>query len=214
MNVVHQLGDLIVAMVIVGMGLFGWQHGGFLALLAGMQVFVAVLAALAFAGLVEPLIVQMEFPQTISFAVAFLVVLAVVLLLTRLAIGAGVSEDAMRLPPVIDQVAGPLLGLFAGVVIAGTILIAWSMAPLPDSLHVDGPRLRLDMGGPLLRTAARCFEEAGLEDRLLAAYARRDWRPQPPAEPAAVMPAVTPDDSDVTPPPAPPPDGSSAAEQP
>jgi uncharacterized membrane protein required for colicin V production len=208
MSGLQQIGDLVMAMVIVGMGLFGWQHGGFLALLAGMQVFIAFVAALAGAGLVEPLLVQMECPESLAFAVAFMAVLAVVLLLTRLAIGSGVGEEAMRLPPVMDQVVGPLLGLFAGAMIAGTILVAWSMSPLPEWLHVDGPRLRLDMGSPLLRTAARCFEEEGLEDRLLAAYASRDWRPQPPAV------AVPPIEADVTPPPAPRPDESSAAEQP
>lgn len=208
MSGLQQIGDLVMAMVIVGMGLFGWQHGGFLALLAGMQVFIAFLAALACAGLVAPLLVRMECPESLAFAVAFMAVLAVVLLLTRLAIGSGVREEAMRLPPVMDQVVGPLLGLFAGAMIAGTILVAWSMSPLPEWLHVDGPRLRLDMGSPLLRTAARCFEEDRLEESLLAAYASRDWRPQPPAE------AVPPVEADVTPPPAPRPDESSAAEQP
>lgn len=208
MSGLQQIADLVMAMVIVGMGLFGWQHGGFLALLAGMQVFIAFLAALAGAGLVAPLLVQMECPESLAFAAAFMAVLAVVLVLTRLAIGSGVREEAMRLPPVMDQVVGPVLGLFAGAMIAGTILVAWSMPPLPEWLHVDGPRLRLDMGSPLLRTAARCFEEEGLEESLLAAYASRDWRPPPPAE---VVPPV---DADITPPPAPRPDESSAAEQP
>lgn len=210
MSVVQQLGELLVAMVIVGMGLFGWQHGVFLALLAGMQIFIAFLAALACAGLVEPLLVQMECPEPIAFAVAFVAVLALVLLLTRLAIGAGVAEEAMRLPPVIDKVVGPLLGLFAGVLIAGTILVAWSMVPLPESLTIDGPSLRLDMGSPLLRTAARCLDQDGLEDSLLAAYANRDWRPRPPVVPAAVPPV----EDDVIPPPAPRPDESSSAERP
>jgi hypothetical protein len=207
MNVLQQLGDLIVAMVIVGMGLYGWQHGAFLATLAGMQIFAAVLAGLAFAGIIEPLLVLAECPETIAWAVAFLVVVAAVLVLTRLAIGAGVAADALRLPPIVESVAGPVMGLFAGALLAGTILIAWSMAPLPEALRIDGSRLRLDMGSPLLRTAARCFEEQGLEERLLAAYASREWRAR-----QAVRPPAAPLAGDVTPPPAPPPGESSAAD--
>jgi hypothetical protein len=37
MNVLQQLGDLIVIMVTIGLALYGWQHGLFLATLAGMQ---------------------------------------------------------------------------------------------------------------------------------------------------------------------------------
>lgn len=208
MSVFHQLGDLMVVMVIIGMGLYGWQHGVFLATLAAMQVFIAAMAALGFAGLVEPLLAQAECPEAIAFAVAFLIVLAAVLVLTRLAIGAGVAEDAMRLPPIIDRTVGPVVGLFAGALLAGTILIAWSMAPLPESFRIDGPKLGLDVGSPLLRTAARCFEQDGLEERLLAAYATNDWTP------GAVAPPPAAALGDVTPSPAPQPGGSSAADGP
>lgn len=208
MSVFHQLGDLMVVMVIIGMGLYGWQHGIFLATLAGMQVFIAAMAALGFAGVIEPLLTQAECPEAIAFAVAFLIVWAVVLVATRLAIGAGVAEDAMRLPPFIDQIVGPVIGLFAGALLAGTILIAWSMAPLPESFRIDGPNLGLDLGSPLLRTAARCFEEDGLEERLLTAYATNNW-----TSAAEALPAAAPA-NDVTPSPEPQPDGSSAADGP
>lgn len=200
MNVMQPLGDLMVVMVIVGMGLYGWQHGAFRAALAGLQVLAAAVVALGFAGVIAPLLIQVQCPARIAFATAFLVVVAMVLLLTRLAIGAAVADDAMRLPPVFDRVAGPLLGVFAGSLLAGTILVAWSMAPLHRAVQIDGAKLRLDMGTPLLRTAARCFEEDGLEERLLAAYAGHDWQPRPAAGRATV----------ITPRPAPRPDESSA----
>lgn len=208
MSALQQIANLVVVMVIVGMGLYGWQYGAFLATLAGMQVFIAAMAALGFAGELEYLLTLAECPESIAFAVAFLIIFGAVLVLTRLAIGAGVGEETMRLPPIFDKTLGPLLGLFAGAVLAGAILIAWSIAPLSESLRIHGPALGLDMGSPLLRTAARCLEEDGLEARWLAAYAANDWKPVPLAPPAPPPAAV---EDGVIPPPAPPPDGSSAA---
>jgi len=175
MNVLQNLGDLLMAMVILGVGVYGWQHGMFLATLAGMQVFAAVVAGLALASEIEPLMLQAECPESIAFGAAFLAIFLVVLLLTRLAIGAGVAEDAVRFPPLIDRIGGPLMGIFAGMLLAGAILIAWSMAPVPESLRLDGSQLAIDAGSPLLRTAARCLEDDGLEERLLEAYATHDW---------------------------------------
>ena len=74
-SLVQSLSDLVVVMVVVGLALYGWQHGLFLATLAGLQVLGSFFAAIFLADLVAPLVSQAGCEDRYAFAVAFLVVL-------------------------------------------------------------------------------------------------------------------------------------------
>jgi len=180
-SILQQLGDLIMIMIVVGMALYGWQHGLFLATVAGLQVLGSFLAAMALADTLAPLLVQADCPQTYAFPVAFLLIFLGSTVVIRLGVGSGVREGDVRCSEWIDRIGGTLVGAIAGYVLAGAVLVAWSMAPLIDALQLKGAELKLDAGGPLLRTFGRCFDETDLSQRLLRCYESGNWDERFPA---------------------------------
>ena len=183
-SILQQLGDLIMIMIVVGMALYGWQHGLFLANVAGLQVLGSFLAAMALADTLAPLLLQADCPQSYTFPVAFLLIVLGSIVVIRLGVGFSIREGEGRCSEWIDKIGGTLVGAIAGYVLAGAVLVAWSMAPLVDALQLKGAELRLDAGGPLLRTFVRCFDEPDLAPRLLRCYATGNWDERFPA-PAA-----------------------------
>jgi uncharacterized membrane protein required for colicin V production len=207
-SLVQSLGDLVVVMLVVGLALYGWQHGLFLATLAGLQVLGSFFAAIFLADLVAPLVSQAGCEDRYVFAVAFLAVLLGSMVAIRLAAWAALRGAQVRLMGLVDRIGGALTGALAGYALAGAVLVAWSMAPAPAEFELKGARLRLDAGTPLLKAAARSASDANLADRLVRAYERGNWEERKlpveaapeagspaadaaPAEPAAA-PAVSP----------------------
>lgn len=217
-TILQQLGDLIVIMILVGMTLYGWQQGLFLATIAGLQVLASFLGALALADWVAPQLVQADCPEQHAFAAAFLLLFIGGIVAIRVVVGAGIREGMVRFAELIDRIGGGLIGAVAGVVLAGAVLVAWSMPALPEGLRLNGSQLRLDLGSPLLRTFCRCVREPGLEGRLLGCYAAGDWNgrfppPTPPTPPpAAPEPAAAEEPQPVEEPEAGPPEPSPAEE--
>lgn len=181
--------NLMVAMPLVGLTLFGWQHGIFLAVIAGLQVLGSFVAALAFAPVVAAGVEALDCPPTQSLGVAYLVTFVAGLLLTRLAVGAGVPDGAVRFAPIFDNALGGACGALAGFVLSGSLLVGWSLFSPPESLRLDASGLNLDAGARLLVTFARCVEpdparrnallggNASAADRgLLDCYRDGDWR--------------------------------------
>ena len=182
--IVQHLGDLMVVISMAGLALFGWQQGLFLATLAGLQVLASGVLALAFAVHLAPLLLLAECPSHLALALAFLLIFLGSVIAIRLAIGAGVPEGAVRFSDAIDKFGGTCIGLLAGAILAGSLLIAWSMAELPEGFAVRAAELKIDPGSKMIHTFARCMNEEGLADRLIHCYDSCDWK-SPPA------PAVT-----------------------
>lgn len=145
------LAPLVLACA-AGGAFYGFRRGMFRATLLGFHALAATLLAL---GLWSPLAAWLELaevPAAYTVPGGFLggfVVAAVGLLLV---INASVPVDAVQLPPRIDQIGGGLVGLVAGAVASGGLLLALSFAPLPSGSRPDFGRLALDTGGPLLAT--------------------------------------------------------------
>lgn len=186
-SLVQSLGDLVVIMMVVGLALYGWQHGLFQATLSGLQVLGSFFAALFLADLVEPLVSQAGIEDRYAFAVAFLAVFLGVMLVIRLVAWAAMRGAEVRLADPVDRISGAVTGAVAGYALAGAVLVAWSMAPVPATFVLAGARLRLDAGTPLLRAAARSVREEDLGERLVRCYETGDWQ--------ARKPATEPDDS-------------------
>lgn len=189
-SILQQIGDLVVIMIVVGLALYGWQHGLFLATLAGLQVLGSFLAAIALADAVAPLLAMADCPPSFAFPAAFLLIFFGGVVALRLAVGATVPEGAVRFSEWVDRIGGLLVGAIAGWVLAGAVLVSWSMAPLTDAFVLRGTELRLDPGSWLVSKAA-CRSLAAendadeLRDRLLRCYATGNWdeRFPPPAPP-------------------------------
>lgn len=154
-SVAQRLATPVVLAAVLGMAAFGFQHGLFLAVLAGMGGLATLLVTLGLAEPVSELLRMVEVPAEHAFpaAVATLAVLGAVSV--RFAIGAGVPEGAVRFPPLIDKVAGALVGVLAGMIAAGTLLIVLSTLPLPEPYRIDGSRTWNDLGGRMIKVCAR-----------------------------------------------------------
>lgn len=190
-------GDLIVIASLAGLATYGWQHGVFLAVIAGLQVLGSFVTALAFTPAVAAGIQVVGCPPSQSLGVAYVLTFLGGLVATRLAVGAGIPERSVRFAPIIDQVAGACLGAAAGFVLAGSLLIGWSLLGVPDSFRLDTARLKIDAGSRMLGTFGRCVEgdpaRRGLllggdatVRGLLDCYREGDWRTarRPAAEPS------------------------------
>jgi uncharacterized membrane protein required for colicin V production len=157
-SILQRFGDLIVGGIVLALVAFGVQHGLFLAVLTGMQVLLALVVALAFADPLSALLTTFELPVVYAFPAAFGLLLVGTAVATRLAMGGYVPDEVVRFSPIIDKLGGALVGAVAGIILAGTFLIACSIAPVPDAFRLDGSSLGYDMGTRMLRTFARCVE--------------------------------------------------------
>jgi hypothetical protein len=150
-------GDLIVAIAVIGLAVYGWRQGVFVATLIGLQVLASFVAALALASLVVDLVRAAEIvPPGRLLAVAYLVTFLACVVGIRLAIGAFVPEMAVPFAPLLDGGLGLFIGAVAGYLLAGALLVAWSLAALPGPLRFTPAGLGLDPGSFVLKTFARC----------------------------------------------------------
>jgi uncharacterized membrane protein required for colicin V production len=183
-SLLQRFGDLIVGGVVLALIAFGVQNGLFLAVLTAMQALVALVVALAFADPLAALLVTFELPAAYAFPVAFGLLLVGTAVATRLAVGGYVPAEVVRFVPVIDKLGGGLVGGVAGIIIAGTLLIACSIVPVPDAFRLDGSTLVYDLGTRMLRTFARCVEPDDAKRAILL-----DGEPGSVPEPSPVAPA-------------------------
>ena len=183
-SILQRFGDLIVGGGVLALVAFGVQHGLFLAVLTGMQVLLTLVVALAFADPLSALLTTFELPAVYAFPAAFGLLLVGTAVATRLAVGGYVPDEVVRFAPIIDKLGGALVGAVAGMILAGTLLIACSIAPVPDAFRLDGSTLGYDMGTRMLRTFARCVEPDDAKRAVLL-----DGEPGTVAEP---LPAVAP----------------------
>jgi uncharacterized membrane protein required for colicin V production len=157
-SILQRFGDLIVGGVVLALVAFGVQNGLFLAVLTGMQALLAIVVALAFADPLAAVLTTFELPVVYAFPLAFGLLLIGTAVATRLAMGGYVPAEVVRFAPIIDKLGGALVGAVAGIILAGTLLIACSIAPVPEAFRLDGSTLGYDMGTRMLRTFARCVE--------------------------------------------------------
>lgn len=182
-SILQRFGDLIVGGVVLALVGFGVQNGLFLAVLAGIQALVALVVALAFADPLAAVLVTFELPPLYAFPAAFGLLLIGTAVATRLLVGGYVPADVVRFAPVIDKLGGGLVGAVAGVIIAGTLLIACSIVPVPEAFRLDGSALGYDMGTRMLRTFARCVEPDDAK-RAILLDGEPGTVPEPPAAPS------------------------------
>lgn len=179
----QRFGDLLVAGVVLGLAAFGYQQGLFLAVLAGMHALATLVVALAFADPLAGLLATFELPGEYTFPAAFGLLAGGAAVAIRLAVGGYVPADVLRFASGIDKLGGALVGGLAGAIVAGIGLIAFSVAPLPDALRIDGTRLNYDLGTRMLRTFARCVEPDGQKRQILLDGEPSSVVPPPPPPP-------------------------------
>lgn len=167
-TLLQPLGAPLVLGLMAALAYYGYRSGLFLATLAGLHALAAVVAALGLTGPVAAWLELADVPRHYALPGAFLGVLTVVAIGIHLAVGAAVPPDVVKLAPRIDQLGGLVVGGLAGLVVAGGVLLALSIAPLPPAYRIDGSRLSFDMGSRLLDVFVRCLSgDAKVRDVLL-----------------------------------------------
>ena len=190
-SILQRFGDLIVGGVVLALVAFGVQNGLFLAVLTGMQALLALVFALAFADPLAALLTTFELPIIYAFPAAFGLLLVGTAVAARLVMGGYVPAEVVRFAPIIDKLGGALVGAVAGIILAGTLLIACSIAPVPEAFRLDGSTLGYDMGTRMLRTFARCVEPDDAKRAVLL-----DGEPGSVPEPSPDVAPAVPDAAD------------------
>ena len=153
-TLLQRLGDPLLLVFLAGMAVYGFRSGVFLATLAALQVLAGGLVAIGLVDEMSEIATLAGCPEPWCGVVGFLVVFLGVVIAARLAIGAAVPEDAVRFVPSTDSVLGGLVGALGGLLLCGAVLVAWTMAPVPDAYRLDPSAIRLDLGPRLLSAIA------------------------------------------------------------
>ena len=154
-GLMQNLGDLVVIGLVLGLGVFGASSGFLSGTMIAMHALTTFVVALGFAQPFASLLVSLDMPPIYAFPAAFGILAVGIAVALRLLIGHYVRADAVEFEPIIEKVGGGLLGGVAGIIVGGTLLVAMSIMPLPESLQIDASALRFDVGGGMLRTFAR-----------------------------------------------------------
>ena len=144
----------LVLVVAAAAAFYGFSRGVFRATLLGLLALGATLAALGAWSPVAAALELAEVPRSLATPGAFVGVFVAVAAGLALA-AATVPTERLRLEPRIDRLGGAAVGLVAGIVAAGGLLIAASFLPLPAAYRINFGRLALDPGGPLVGVFAR-----------------------------------------------------------
>ena len=157
--------------------LLGYRYGLFLATVIGLVLLAGFLAALALAPAGAAFLQSFDCPPAHALAASFCVVFGLAAAACRFGIGEVVQEDDVRFRGAIDKVGGLVVGGFVGGLVAGAILVGWSMWELPRGLKADGTAMKMDAGARLLRTFARCLHsDPQARERLLDGDLERGGR--------------------------------------
>lgn len=147
--------------VIIGTVVGGFRDGAFAAAYSALRTFFCLIIAMTFFEPVSYLIYSnverfsvYPGPDYIR-AIVFPTLFALVFGLARM-LKVRYTAPKVQALPMVDRIAGPVLGLLNGIIIAGIICIMWSLMPFArympsDSGTVDERRLVWDAGATTLR---------------------------------------------------------------
>ena len=135
-SVVQRLDDPAVALCVLVLAGTGIKLGGFRTTLLGFGLLLSLDAALAVCGWGAGMLIKLEVPRGYATVAAFLVVFLAGTAATVGAMQAFIRESAARLAPITDGLLGSLAGVLAGVVVAATVHLAWSMGTCQEAKEV------------------------------------------------------------------------------
>lgn len=161
------LPSLVVVASISGLAIFGWRQGLFLSTIVGLQILASCLTGLAFAPESAAFVRSLGVPPEQAVSVGYILLFALSVLTIRLAVGAGVPDNAISFAPILDTVGGATVGVVTGLVLSGGLLIGWSMADPPDWARLNVASLSLDTGSQTLAAFTRCLRSAGVDHDVL-----------------------------------------------
>ncbi len=189
-STLQRFADPMVLVLVALMAWLGSRYGLFLAVVWGLQALASVVVALAITDRVDGWLlwagVGGEFGMIWRQSIAFGVSLAVVAIAIRVAVGAGVKDEATHYPPLVDLVGGGVMGMLAGFVVAGILQLTLAMVPLPAWAEFDHTKTYYDFGNDILVLFSRCVT-LPKDDQLIMMEGERGF-PLDKEEPKAAPP--------------------------
>lgn len=154
-TVLSLCSDLAVAATAIAGLVLGTRAGLFRGAAAALLAVGTLILPLALAGPVADMLVGFEVPRRLALAAAHTLLVAGFFWAMR-GLVSGTCGQPPRLPTMLDAIGGGVCGAVAGVVVAGTVLVAWSILPVPARLRLDPAGMWLDAGTTALTIFARC----------------------------------------------------------
>ena len=145
----------MVILPIAALAIYGWFHGIFLAVIAGLQVLLSFVIALTWSRSLASILEICGCPPGHSLALAFWAIFVVSIVAIWIVIRRGVPEGVVRFNKLADHCGGAALGVVAGGVLGGALLVGWSLTNGPSSMRFEADRLPFDGGRRMLWTFAR-----------------------------------------------------------
>lgn len=160
------------------LGLFGYRHGLFAATVIGLVLLSGVVGALALAPAGAAFLESFDCPAAHSLAVAYGSLVAVAAAVCRFGVGELLHGDDVRLGGLPDKLGGLLVGGVTGMLVAGAVLVGWSMMHLPRGLKPDATAMKADAAARVLQAFARSLHaDPAARERLLRGDLARDNTP-------------------------------------
>lgn len=135
-SIIQRLDDPAVALCVLVMAGAGLKLGGFRTTLIGFGLLLSLDAALALCGWGAGLLTKVEVPPAYATVAAFLVLFLAGSAASVGAMQAFLRDSAARLPAITDGILGAVAGVLAGIVIAATLHIGWSMGTCQEAKEV------------------------------------------------------------------------------
>lgn len=157
----------LAVLPIAGLVVYGWFRGVFRATVAGTQIVVSFVLAFGLAPALAAIIRGCGCPVDFSLAIAFMLLFCGCLFATTIAVGLAVPDGAVRLSRLPDCAGGAVIGGMAGMLLAGVLLVGWSVAGVPGPLRFSPDRLPVDGGRWLLDVVTRWVTPSGASSRSL-----------------------------------------------
>jgi len=151
-EVVPSAFSLVVVAISAYLGL---RSGLFLSVVAALAVITAFSGALGLAPRLGAYFSSLHWMPVLVLPLAYFLILAFVLLATKAVTAACLRDDDAWLSPRFDRFGGGLMGAFAGWLLAGSLLVGWSMIELPAGVRPPMPSRTHDAGSWMLKMLAR-----------------------------------------------------------
>ncbi|MDA8041847.1 MAG: CvpA family protein [Pirellulales bacterium] len=166
-GIFQTLASLLAVAIVLGFIAYGFMHGMFRSVLAGMQALVSFVVTLTFTPMITEVLIAVDMPPSYAFPIAVLILLIGTTVGVHMLVEKYISSESIPLLSMIDKIGGAFVGGAAGYIASGGILITLSLMPLPESYEINHSELQLDLGTPLLRTFARIIEPDSEKRNLL-----------------------------------------------
>ena len=167
------LGNGILVACVLGCVVVAWRQGFFCVTLLGMGVLIALVLALAGAGELARVLIASDMAPRYAPVLAYGAIFASVVIAAIAALNQWVPEQAVWNGTLPGRVVGIGVGVVTGIVLAGSILIGWSMAAGPHWAVLQPQDLTFDAGGYALQAASRFIErDRGRREAILGGWQR------------------------------------------